>query len=235
MKRAERYAQLRALRDEGLLLREIAARTGLSISTVNGVLCDPTGERARARKARNDGTCADCGARTGSSGARTPPRRCRPCANAQEASIGVRRRKSARLRGRVKWTDDEILGVLRGFADGQRLTGVAYDTARRAAAVPLPSRATVELRYGSWARACDAAGLTGCHRDTGPPPISPAVCLDALARCAIDLGRAFPAYADYEEWHAFTPGTPSGSIIRRRLGGSWVSALDALAAERAAA
>jgi transposase len=50
--RASSYDKVRALRDEGLLHREIAERLDLSISTVQDLLSDPTGEKRRERRRR---------------------------------------------------------------------------------------------------------------------------------------------------------------------------------------
>lgn len=66
MKRAERYEQVRALReDEGLKWREIAERIGIALTTVQDVYNDPTGERknARSRAAwkRHARPCPHCG------------------------------------------------------------------------------------------------------------------------------------------------------------------------------
>ena len=59
-----RAAQLaRHYRDqEGLTIAEIARRLGRAEATVKAYLYDPTGEKAKAVKARYVGVCRGCGA-----------------------------------------------------------------------------------------------------------------------------------------------------------------------------
>jgi predicted transcriptional regulator len=63
---------------EGLSIAEIARRLGRAEATVKAYLYDPTGEKARAVKARCVGVCRDCGAytrpRTGKTASTSLPR-----------------------------------------------------------------------------------------------------------------------------------------------------------------
>lgn len=79
--RAERVAQVLALIiDEGLTARHVANRLGVSYQTVRELLSDPDGSKARERRQRYQGVCADCGGPTdGSRGFAKAPARCRYC------------------------------------------------------------------------------------------------------------------------------------------------------------
>jgi AcrR family transcriptional regulator len=67
---------------EGLSIRQIASRLGRSPATVKAYFDDPTGEKARAVKARYVGVCRGCGAytqpRNGKGDAYTYCKRCHP-------------------------------------------------------------------------------------------------------------------------------------------------------------
>jgi predicted transcriptional regulator len=63
--RRKAAALARHYRDhEGLTIAEIARRLGRAEATVKAYLYDPTGEKARAVKARYVGVCRGCGAST---------------------------------------------------------------------------------------------------------------------------------------------------------------------------
>src|SRR5437763_16515649 len=49
---------------EGISIAQIADRLGRSPATIEAYFCDPTGEKARAVKARYVGLCRGCGAYT---------------------------------------------------------------------------------------------------------------------------------------------------------------------------
>jgi hypothetical protein len=69
---------------EGLSIRQTAERLGRSTATVKADFYDPTGEKARAVKARYVGVCRGCGAyiqpRNGKGDAYRYCKRCRPWA-----------------------------------------------------------------------------------------------------------------------------------------------------------
>ena len=65
VERRRAVALARHLRDaEGLSISQIAARLDRSPATIRAYFYDPTGEKARAVKARYVGVCRGCGAYT---------------------------------------------------------------------------------------------------------------------------------------------------------------------------
>src|SRR4051812_22570863 len=77
------------LRAQGLVVREVASRLGISRSYANLLLLDPDGSRDRRRKDGYGGVCESCGARTdGSNGRAKAPAVCARCA-AADATLGA--------------------------------------------------------------------------------------------------------------------------------------------------
>ena len=98
-----RAAQLaRHYRDqEGLSIAEVARRLGRAEATIKAYLYDPTGDKARAVKARYRGVCRGCGAptapRNGKGDAYAYCKRCHPGAIAPAMDAGTGSRSDARL------------------------------------------------------------------------------------------------------------------------------------------
>ena len=98
-----RAAQLaRHYRDqEGLSIAEIARRLGRAEATIKAYLYDPTGDKARAVKARYRGVCRGCGAptapRNGKGDAYAYCKRCHPGAIARAMDTGAGSRSDARM------------------------------------------------------------------------------------------------------------------------------------------
>jgi len=145
------YPEIKRLReDEGLKWREIGERLGISLKSAHEYYMDPTGEKMRARKARKDGNCADCGARTVSDG--KTPERCGPCAHAASKV----------------WTRDAIVAAIQRWADAHGgVPPVARDwntTVARQRGKPdrgdgFPATNTVRNTFGTWNAAITAAGF----------------------------------------------------------------------------
>lgn len=161
MTRSDRYRQFKALRDEGLLLREIADRTGVACSTVHDVLTDPTGERARERKRRYERACVGCGQTINPNGIRAETTRCRRCVDAEI------RRQTDRwiLESFVEW--HERFGAppssydwnphairYKGWVGSQWRLRRYESTGRVWPPVP-----TVQEHFGTWNNALRAAGF----------------------------------------------------------------------------
>jgi AcrR family transcriptional regulator len=140
---------------EGLSIRQIADRLGRSPATVKAYFYDPTGDKARAVKARYVGVCRGCGAytqpRNGKGDAYAYCKACHPGA--------IERR----------WTRERVLDAMRSWRALYGQLPSSYDWsrthARRRNAQALerlrqgdwPSATVVSKLYGSWAAARDAA------------------------------------------------------------------------------
>ena len=134
-----------------LPIAEIARRLGRAPATVKAYLYDPTGEKARAVKARYRGYCRTCGAdtspRNGKGDAYLYCRRCHPGAAAR------------------KWTRERVREAMRRWAELYGRAPSSYDWsrthARRRGAQAMrrlergewPAPATVSGLYGTWAAA----------------------------------------------------------------------------------
>jgi AcrR family transcriptional regulator len=133
---------------EGLSIRQIADRLGRSPATVKAYFYDPTGEKARAVKARYVGVCRGCGAytqpRNGKGDAYAYCKACHPGA--------IERR----------WTRDRVLDAMRAWHELYGRLPSAYDWSRtharrrghealdRLAAGQWPAASVITALFGSW-------------------------------------------------------------------------------------
>lgn len=167
MKRSERHAQIVALKQTGLTFKQIAAHLSLAQSTVTEAYYDPTGNKTRIRKARNNGTCVDCGAETKDSGAKVPPERCVKCSGVRLGAL------------RKVWTRETCVQAIRDWADehgGVYPTTLAWNPtrARNLGLKPHPDYVnnpdrwpcfhTVLRECGTWREAVIAAGFVPRER-----------------------------------------------------------------------
>jgi sigma-70-like protein len=143
---------------EGLSIAQIAQRLGRSPATVKAYLYDPTGEKAKAVKARYQGICRGCGAptqpRNGKGDAYAYCKNCHPGAIAP------------------KWTRERVREAMRAWQARNGTPPSSYDWSRghargrggdalaRLAEGDWPAPGTVTDLYGTWAAAhADAFGL----------------------------------------------------------------------------
>ena len=140
---------------EGLSIAQIADRLGRSPATVKAYFYDPTGEKARAVKARYQGVCRGCGAdtqsRNGKGDAYAYCKACHPGA--------IERR----------WTRDRVLAAMRAWHTRYGTLPSSYDWSRtharrrggqaldRLAKGEWPAASVVTDLFGTWAAARAAA------------------------------------------------------------------------------
>ena len=144
---------------EGLSIAQIAARLGRSPATVKAYFYDPTGEKARAVKARYQGVCRGCGAytqpRNGKGDAYAYCKACHPGAierrwtqeRVVEAMLEWRRRYG-RLPSSYDWSRTHARR--RGGEAVERLTRDDW-----------PAASVVGNLFGTWAAARAAASGEG--------------------------------------------------------------------------
>jgi AcrR family transcriptional regulator len=148
---------------EGLTINQIADRLGRSPATVKAYFYDPTGEKARAVKARYVGVCRGCGAytqpRNGKGDAYAYCKACHPGAierrwtreHVVEAMLDWRRRYG-RLPSSYDWSRTHARR--RGAEALERLVGGEW-----------PAASVVTRLFGTWSGARAAAAEVG----TGEP------------------------------------------------------------------
>jgi hypothetical protein len=161
--REEKAATVRALREEGHTNRRIGEMLGISVSYVDDLYHDPSGERARARKRRFERACVDCGKTINPNGIRPETIRCVPCKRAQIRAESRR------------WIIDSVaewVGLFGappaandwspGDARAKGMEWKVLRTERTGRAWPVPP--TVIAHFGSW---------NGMLRELGYRPLEP--------------------------------------------------------------
>jgi AcrR family transcriptional regulator len=140
---------------EGLSIAQIAERLGRSPATIKAYFYDPTGEKAKAVKARYQGVCRGCGAytqaRNGKGDAYAYCKACHPGA--------IERR----------WTHQGVLDAMGAWSARHGRLPSSYDWSRtharrrgenaleRLAEGEWPSASVVTSLFGTWAAARMAA------------------------------------------------------------------------------
>ena len=140
---------------EGLPIRQIAECLGRSPATVKAYFYDPTGEKARAVKARYVGVCRGCGAYTQPrNGKGDAYRYCKAC---HPGAINRRWTRALVLEAMREWR--ERYGRLPSSYDWSRTHARRRDGAalRRMNAGKWPAASVVTSLFGTWAAARAAA------------------------------------------------------------------------------
>jgi AcrR family transcriptional regulator len=152
LERRRAVALARHFRDaEGLSIAQIADRVGRSPATIKAYFYDPTGEKARAVKARYQGVCRGCGAytqpRNGKGDAYRYCKACHPGA--------IERR----------WTRELVLDAMQGWRASYGRLPSSYDWSQtharrcggelleRLAGGEWPAASVVTRLFGTWAAA----------------------------------------------------------------------------------
>lgn len=153
--RVERAREALALREEGLLQREIAECMEISRSYASALLHDPDGSQDKTRKASYGRTCENCGGSTdGSYGRAKAPRYCAHC------QPHVTR----------KWTQERVIEAIREWARRRGEAPNANDWIRNTVdpdGYEFPARTAVydsdshyaHPNFQHWADAIEAAGF----------------------------------------------------------------------------
>jgi transposase len=159
--RLAKAAEAQRLRDEGLLLREIAERMDAKLKTVHSWLTDPDGSKLRARKDGYRGKCVDCGARTdGSNGPAQAAIRCQSC-------------RWQYQHDERRWTPEAIVEALQAWAAEHGHPPFARDW--DLAGDDHPSETTVHNECGCWNAALRLAGFEPTREFNRPFAADPTV------------------------------------------------------------
>jgi DNA-binding transcriptional MerR regulator len=246
----QRMQQMRALRERGFSLDEIALRYGVSRERVRQILRahgapDPelVADARRRRAAelaehRVDELLALWRAghepRTAATTLGLQAAACRSTIArfATDVDKAARRASLSGARGTPTYSERDIIVALRAVAAGLGRVPSAKEYALLARGLELPSLPTVLNRMGGWSRAVEAAGM--------PPPAGPVArrarrwtdgaCWAALRRVVDELGE-MPTVVSYDRHAAGRPDLPSSATLRNRLG-RWSTIAAQLAAER---
>jgi len=245
----QRISQIRALRERGFSLDEIALRFGVSRERVRQILRahgapDPeiVAEARRQRtaqlaEARVDELLALWreGAQAGSAasalGLQAAACRSTIARFATDVDKAARRASMSGTRGAQTYSERDIIVALRAVAAALGRVPSAKEYAMLARGLELPSLPTVLNRMDGWSRAVRAAGMTPfAAPTTRRRRWTDSACWSALRRVVDELGE-IPTVLSYERCAAGRHDLPSSATLRNRLG-RWSSITAQLAAER---
>jgi len=246
----QRMVQMRALRERGFSLDEIAVRYGVSRERVRQILRAhgaPDPERVADARRRRAAELAEqrvdellalwrSGAqpRSAASALGLQAAACRSTIArfATDVDKAARRASLSGARGAQTYSERDIIVALRAVAAGLGRVPSAKEYALLARGLELPSLPTVLNRMGGWSRAIQAAGMTplAAPATARPRRWTEGACWAALRRVVEELGE-IPTVLSYERQAAGRPDLPSSATLRNRLG-RWSSITAQLAAER---
>ncbi|MEJ7797815.1 MAG: sigma factor-like helix-turn-helix DNA-binding protein [Solirubrobacteraceae bacterium] len=246
----QRILQMRALRERGWSLDEIALRFGVSRERIRQILRAhgaPDPERVADARRRRTAQLAEsrvdellilwrAGAEAGSAatslGLQAAACRSTIARFATDVDKAARRASLSGARGAQTYSERDILVALRAVAAGLGRVPSAKEYALMARGLELPSLPTVLNRMGGWTRAVRAAGMTpltaaGSARSRR---WTQGACWAALRRVVDELAE-IPTVLSYERHAAGRHDLPSSTTLRNRLG-RWSAITAQLAAER---
>ncbi len=246
-----RMRQMRALRERGYSLDEIALQFGVSRERVRQILRaygapDPElvadARRRRASEqaeARVDELLAmwrsgtEAGSAAATLGLQGAACRSTIARFATEVDRAARKASLSGVRGAKTYSERDILVALRAVAAGLGRVPSAKEYALLARGLELPSLPTVLNRLGGWTRAVQAAGLTpiaAASESARRRRWTDSACWAALRRVVEELDEV-PTVLSYERHAAGRHDLPSSATLRNRLG-RWSAISAQLAAER---
>lgn len=144
--RGDMAAAALALREHGLLPREIGDELGISRSYAAELLDDPAGDKVRARKNGYRRPCPDCGALMNGSNGRQAPRLCADCTSAVQHE-------------ERHWTKQRVIAAIQLWNELHGRPPVAQDWLQYADRTSWPTVTAVQREFGSWRAAIAAAGF----------------------------------------------------------------------------
>jgi transposase len=246
----QRMRQMRALRERGFSLDEIALRFGVSRERVRQILRvygEPDPELVADARRRRAAELAESRVdellalwRAGHE-----PRRAASALGLQAAACrstiarfatdvdkAARRASMSGARGAQTYSDRDIIVALRAVAAGLGRVPSAKEYALLGRGLELPSLPTVLNRMGGWSSAVTAAGMTplGAPAAARQRRWTESACWQALRRVVGELGE-IPTVVSYDRHATGRPDLPSSATLRNRLG-RWSSISAQLAAER---
>ena len=246
----QRMVQMRALRERGFSLDEIAVRYGVSRERVRQILRAhgaPDPEQVADARRRRAAQLAEqrvdellalwrSGAEPRSAatalGLQAAACRSTIARFATDVDKAARRASLSDSRGTQTYSERDIIVALRAVAAGLGRVPSAKEYALLARGLELPSLPTVLNRMGGWSRAVAAAGMTPVAA-----PVSSrrrrwteSACWAALRSVVAELGE-IPTVLSYERHAAGRADLPSSATLRNRLG-RWSAITAQLAAER---